>query len=170
MELDGTPAPPTDFHRVCLDEIRRAIALYLEIAYEDRPIPEAVSRRTNWETSDDPNDLFNKSPFEKVGKGQSGCPIVALRLGNYSYPHMKFQVQTWTCSHGFLLSVNTHDQVAGLDPNSPDFAAFKVLQAENQRLKQAIESAWDHADLPTFHGYLRDYLAATPPSGETPIV
>ncbi len=34
-----------------------------------------------------------------------------------------------------------------------------ALQAEDQRLKVAIEQAWDEAGLPTFPRYLRDYLA-----------
>ena len=33
-----------------------------------------------------------------------------------------------------------------------------TLQAENQRLKEAIEQAWDQAGLPTFLRYLRDYI------------
>ena len=35
---------------------------------------------------------------------------------------------------------------------------FRDLQAENQRLKEAIEEAWDDAGLPTFLRYLRDYI------------
>ncbi len=34
-----------------------------------------------------------------------------------------------------------------------------ALQAENQRLKVAIEQAWDQNELPTFPRYLRNYLA-----------
>ena len=72
---------------------------------------------------------------------------------------------------GFLLSVNTHDQALALDPNAPDAAAFRALQAENQRLKVEIEQAWDDAGLPTFLRYLRDYLArrgGPPPSADRP--
>ena len=36
--------------------------------------------------------------------------------------------------------------------------AFRELQAENQRLKEAIEQAWDNAGLPTFLRYLREYI------------
>jgi hypothetical protein len=58
-----------------------------------------------------------------------------------------------------LLSVNTHDHALALDPNAPDAEAFMALQAENHRLKLAIENAWDEAGLPTFPRYLKDYLA-----------
>ena len=81
-------------------------------------------------------------------------PIFALRLGNFRYPHMKMQIQPWSNAAGFMLSVNTHDQVAGLDVGAADAQAFRALQAENQRLKEAIEQAWDELGLPTFLRYL----------------
>jgi hypothetical protein len=71
---------------------------------------------------------------------------------------MKLQVQPWPNAAGFMLSVNTHDQVAGLDLGAADVEAFRHLQAENQHLKETIEQAWDEAGLPTFLRYLRDYI------------
>src|SRR5690606_41473772 len=65
-----------------------------------------------------------------------------------SYPHMKLQVQPWPSPAGFLLSVNTHDQVAPPDPSSPQAEAFRALQAANQRYKLEIEAAWEQAGLP----------------------
>jgi hypothetical protein len=160
MSPSGTPDHPIDFVNVRLDEIRRAIDLYLGIAYDGSTIPDAVRRRLEWDPTKEANTLLTAAPFENVGKGTSGCPIVALRLGNAHYPHMKLQIQTWHSPDGFLLSVNTHDQVLTLDPKSPDILAFRALQAENQRVKERIESSWEAAGLPTFLSYLRDYLAA----------
>ena len=85
-------------------------------------------------------------------------PIYALRLGNFRYPHMKMQIQPWSNAAGFMLSANTHDQVAGLDVGAADAQAFRALQAENQRLKEAIEQAWDELGLPTFLRHLREYI------------
>jgi hypothetical protein len=65
-----------------------------------------------------------------------------------------------------MLSVNTHDQVLALDPNASDSDAFRALQAENQRVKEQIEAAWDAAGLPTFLRYLRDYIDAQPRQGQ----
>ncbi len=162
MEPVGTPEPPTEFRNVRLDGLRRAIDLYLAIAYPSGAIPEAVRRRLDWDESRPANELLAGSPFEKVGKGQAGAQIVALRLGNDRYPHMKVQIQPWGSSQGFLLSVNTHDQVLSVAADSPDMPAFRRLQAENQRIKESIEQAWDAAGLPTFLRYLRDYIAAHP--------
>ena len=166
MEHDGPP--PADFRSVRLDGLRGAIDLYLAVAYPDGAIPEAVRKRLDWGAEADPDALLTRPPFEKVGRNPAGAPIVALRLGNARYPHMKLQVQPWDAGQGFLLSVNTHDQVSGLDPKAPDAAAFRALQAENQKTKEAIEAAWDEAGLPTFNRYLRDYIAAhrdTGPAG-----
>src|SRR5690606_6837451 len=90
--------------------------------------------------------------------GPDRSATYSLRLGNARYPHMKLQVQAWPAPVGFLLSVNTHDQVVPPDPDSPQADAFRALQASNQRFKQDIEAAWAAAGLPTFLSYLKDYI------------
>ena len=142
-----------------LDLLRQAAGLYLDSAYPSGDIPEVVRRRMDWRQDCPPDELLMKPPFERAGKapGQP-TPIYALRLGNHRYPHMKLQIQPWPNDAGFMLSVNTHDQVAGVNLSEVDARAFRDLQAENQRLKEAIEQAWDDAGLPTFLRYLRDYL------------
>jgi hypothetical protein len=147
-----------------LDRLRRAVEIYLGIAYPDSEPPPAVRRRLDWSPELDAGELLGRPPFERVGNArQSEKLIHALRLGNACYPHMKMQVQPWDNTDGFLLSVNTHDHALAFDPNAADAAAFLALQAENQRLKLAIEQAWDEAGLPTFPRYLRDYLSQQTP-------
>ena len=143
-----------------LDLLRTAVDSYLQIAYPAGEIPEAVRRRLIWPDSQNTDEILTKPPFERAGKvpGQQAL-IYALRLGNYRYPHMKLQIQPWPNAAGFMLSVNTHDQVAGLDlAAAADSQAFRELQAENQRLKEAVEQAWDEEGLPTFLRYLREYI------------
>lgn len=156
-----------NLHGLRLDLLRRAAALYLELAYPSGAIPEVVRRRLEWREEVAAEELLGKPPFERAGKvpGQQ-TPIYALRLGNHRYPHMKLQIQPWPNEAGFMLSVNTHDQVAGINLNETDALAFRDLQAENQRLKEAIEQAWDEAGLPTFLRYLRDYIESR--RGATP--
>lgn len=133
--------------------------IYLGLSYPAGPPPEAVRRRLEWAPDVEPATLLTRPPFERVGKASGAeAPIFALRLGNTRYPHMKLQVQPWPNEAGFMLSVNTHDQVLALDPNSSDAAAFREIQAENQRLKEAVEGAWGEAGLPTFLNYLRSYI------------
>lgn len=157
---------PADFGSLSVADLRRATAIYLGIAYPDGVPPPAVGRRLDWPDRA-PADLVSGPPFERVSTSAgsasgSGAPIYALRLGNARYPHMKLQVQPWPNPVGYMLSVNTHDQVLALDPADPGADAFRVLQAENGRLKEAIEAAWDREGLPTFARYLRDYIEAQP--------
>jgi len=153
------PADPLDLHQLRVDVLRQAIKVYLGIVYPSGRTPEAVRRRLEWPADADAATLLTQPPFERAGKdGSTGAAIFALRLGNTRYPHMKLQIQPWPNAAGFLLSVNTHDQVLSIDPNSADAPAFRELQAENQRLKESIEQAWDQAGLPTFLRYLREYI------------
>ena len=169
MVLPGTDEPNI-LPDLTLDELRRAIAIYLKIAYPTSEPPPAVRRRLDWTPGLAACDLLARPPFERVGKPPQDKPIFALRLGNSRYPHMKMQIQPWDARDGYLLSVNTHDHALSLDPAAPDADAFMALQAENQRWKVEIEQAWDEAGFPTFPRYLRDYLARqTPPSPPDPI-
>jgi hypothetical protein len=150
-----------DLQGLRLDLLHQAVAIYLDLAYPAGVVPEAVRRRLSWREDCPADELLSGPPFERAGKAPGRqTPIFALRLGNHRYPHMKLQIQPWPNDAGFMLSVNTHDQVAGVTLDGGDAEAFRDLQAENQRLKEAIEQAWDEAGLPTFLRYLRDYIAS----------
>jgi hypothetical protein len=148
-----------DLRGLRLDLLRNATEIYLRLAYPSGVVPEVVRRRLAWREGCAAEELMGVAPFERAGKAPGRpAPIYALRLGNHRYPHMKLQIQPWPNRAGFMLSVNSHDQVSGLDSGAADAAAFRDIQAENQRLKEAIEEAWDRAGLPTFLRYLRDYI------------
>jgi len=168
MEPPG-PAEPQNLHDLRTEVLRRAVDIYLPLAYPDGGTPEAVRRRLAWDPAADAEVLLNKAPFERAGTSRTtGTQIYALRLGNVRYPHMKLQVQPWPNPDGFMLSVNTHDQVLAIDPNADDMPAFRALQTENQRIKEAIEQAWDDAGLPTFLRYLREYIQQRSVEGPAP--
>lgn len=140
--------------------LRRAVDLYLARAYPDAGLPSAVQGRLDWPESVKLADLIGGPPFERANRPAEGvAPIYALRLGNAHYPHMKLQIQNWPNDEGYLLSVNTHDQVLSMGPDARGAEGFRALQTENQRLKEAIEQDWEAAGLPTFLGYLREYIA-----------
>jgi hypothetical protein len=150
---------PGDLDGLRLDLLRQAAGIYLALSYPTRGVPEAVRRRLTWRDDCPAVELLGGPPFERAGKAPGRqTPIYALRLGNHRYPHMKLQIQPWPNEAGFMLSVNTHDQVTGVSLSGSDADTFRDLQAENQRLKEAIEQAWDEAGLPTFLRYLRDYI------------
>ena len=156
-----SPPPGPENQAFGVDDLRRAVAIYLSVAYAGNDPPEAVKRRLAWAEGLQVCDVVAKPPFEKAGKDRNDL-VHALRLGNHRYPHMKLQVQPWPTSSGIMLSVNTHDQVLSLTPTADDADAFRSLQAENARIKEAIEQQWNAAGLPTFLRYLRDYLQEHP--------
>lgn len=166
MEASTDPGP-ADVDAMRLDVLRRAVDSYLKVAYPSGEYPESVRRRANWAEDLAPRDLFMKPPFERAGKVPgTQTPIFALRLGNHRYPHMKLQFQPWNNAEGLMLSVNTHDQIAGLDIAAADVDAFRRLQAENQQLKEAVERSWEAEGLPTFLEFLRSYIESR--GGEGP--
>jgi hypothetical protein len=158
--MEPTLAPGHDDLRgLRLDLLRSASEIYLRLAYPAGVVPTVVQRRLVWPEVTAADELLNSPPFERAGKAPGRpAPVYALRLGNHRYPHMKLQIQPWPNIAGFMLSVNSHDQVSGLEAGGEGAQAFRELQTENQRLKEAIEQAWDDASLPTFLRYLRDYI------------
>ena len=149
----------TDLSGMEMSALRLAVEIYLSLAYPDTEPPSLVHARVTWPDGVDVSSLVCRAPFERANRAAAGvAPIYALRLGNAAYPHMKMQIQSWPNPRGFLLSVNTHDQVHVIDPGSSEAIAFLALQAENQRYKELIEQAWDEAGLPTFLRYLREYI------------
>jgi hypothetical protein len=148
-----------DLRGLRLDLLRQAAEIYLALAYPACTIPEVVKRRLDWREDRGADEILSAPPFERAGKAPGRpAPIYALRLGNHRYPHMKLQIQPWPNEARFMLSVNSHDQVSGMNLGSVDAAQFRELQSANQRLKESIEEAWDEAGLPTFLRYLRDYI------------
>jgi hypothetical protein len=148
-----------DLRGLRLDLLEQAAGIYLELAYPTGEVPESIRRRLIWQEGGSAEELLSGPPFERAGKAPGRqTPIYALRLGNHRYPHMKLQIQPWPNEAGFMLSVNTHDQVSGVSLGGHDAQAFRELQVENQRLKEAIEQAWGEANLPTFLSYLREYI------------
>lgn len=152
------------FRGLSVEELRRAVEIYLRHAYPDGQLSDAVRRRLEWAVERGIPGLLTVPPFETIRvAGEPGhSPIYALRLGNRAYPHMKLQVQSWRTRVGYLLTVNTHDQVSQIDPDQPGAAEFRALQVANRELKEAIEQEWDRQGLPNFHRYLREYLDDPP--------
>ena len=139
-------------------ELRRAVAIYVALAYPQGEIPEPVQRRLARLNRQDGWLNLNGPPFEPSGPTGSEWSVFSIRLGNEHYPHMKLQVQAWPTEAGFMVSVNTHDQVFAPQPGSQEAERFRRLQADNLRMKTQIEMAWDEGGLPTFLRYLRDYI------------
>ena len=142
------------------DALWRAIDGYLSVAYDGKPPPAAVRTRLDALKSVTPDQLYNLPTFERAPAAADGAPDkLSLRLGNKFYPHMKLVVERSPDGAGHLFRADAHDRHCCPPPTSKEYPLFCKLMEDNQHVCQAIESAWERADLPTFKQYLKRDLA-----------
>ena len=136
----------------------RACRTFLVLAYPDGPqtVP-PVKQPFLHINPDAPLEPLLAPPVGQAllapGGGVRGY---SFRLGCAHYPHLKLQVVT-TDDGSLVFTVDTHDAVQ-LQPNHPDLARWRQLQAANRELKTRIERAWEAEGLLTFNGLLRREL------------
>jgi hypothetical protein len=81
----------------------------------------------------------------------------ALRLGSAGFPHLKLQAIHHDQGAAWLFAVDTHDALR-ITVSPSEAAAWAELQAENRRLKERIERAWESQGLLTFNALLRQWV------------
>jgi len=140
------------------EQIRRAIELYLQHAYEgaapeaaERFLPPAGFVPREWLMSDVAERAPDGAPLEDVRS-------FALRIGNAIYPHMKLRICRPPKDSQFLFTVDSHDAVLQAPPESPDYEPLQELKRHNAAVADAVVRAWEDADLPTERQYLRSRI------------
>lgn len=142
------------------DHVCRAIAIYLVHAYPDGPIPERKRPFAALERDTPLESIWSLAGVERLAAQDPNAERgYALRIGNAWYPHMKLLVQPYATTPGYCFAVDTHDQIT-LPPSAPDQEGLRVLQANNQRVADAIHAHWEREGLPTQRGLLRAFLRA----------
>lgn len=127
--------------------VRRAVAIYLEIAWPGTDFPRPRMSVKDLEGAHTLEELFKRFEHAKLLEGPLS-PRYTLRLGNKRYPFMKFVVQEYLVDKEYFFSVDTHDDL-DVRPDNPDYEAWQQLREHNRALKQQIEEAWVGAGLPT---------------------
>ncbi len=135
------------WQQIDISTIRRAIRLYLEVAYEGarsskqllKPYEAVESVQQLLE------DFFLDEKREELGRTMSRY---SLRLGNPSYPNMKLVLHEYLVRGEFFFSVDTHDQIE-VKPSYPDYDAWIKLKQYNADLKESIENRWEEEGVPT---------------------
>ena len=135
--------------------VTQAIELYVREAY-GAEIPASVrmqlSTLKSWK-----GDFF-RSPI--IAPDYNNPPRrYTVRLGNRYYPHMKLAVELGPDEKTFLFKADTHDRHCCPGPSDPEYNPFLKLMENNQKVADAVETAWASAGIPTFKSYLRDDLA-----------
>jgi CheY-like chemotaxis protein len=133
--------------------LRRALAVYAEVAWEGRPMP-PVALQGSDDAPLEPalRELIDAggAADETLRGGDVATRIYTLRLGNPRYPFMKLVLQEHLVEGLFFFGVDTHDQMfGGEDAQGAELAELQELKRANLELKERIEHAWDLAGLPT---------------------
>ena len=135
------------------DTVKKAIEIYVTVAYEGSPVPVTVNSRLVLFTQfggDDLDDMLSHEVVERILSETASATVVSysIRLGNPKYPHMKLML----CRLGtddFRFAVDAHDLLFELEPADRDALRAHELQEHNRRLKCEIESRWRDAGIPT---------------------
>ncbi len=128
--------------------VRRAVAIYLEIAWPGDGFPRPRVSVRDLEGANTLTDLFARfDPLPTRDRGS--LKRHTLRLGNREYPFMKFVVQEYLVDAEYFFAVDTHDDL-DVRPTDPDFPRWMDLKRTNARLKKEIEAAWARECLPTY--------------------
>ena len=72
-------------------------------------------------------DLFEYFSSSSDRKDAPECQSYTLRLGNESYPFMKFVVQEYLLDAEYFFSVDTHDEHVDVGENDPDHEGWQQM-------------------------------------------
>lgn len=137
-------------------EIRQAVQIYLQKAYEGATPSPAAHRLIPPETFVPEEWLMNDS----IERDPPNAPWAAvrsfvLRLGNLLYPHMKMRISRPPNHSVYLFSVDSHDAFLSAPAGSPDFEPLEALKKANGAVAAAILQAWEASGLMTERAFLR---------------
>lgn len=113
--------------------IREAIDIYMAEAYRNQAPSEAVRTEADRirALSDTPDRLFDDERLEHPAPD-----MVAFRLGNSLYPHMKLVMRR--TPDGLIFGVDTHDGPDRIPPDLPGYERFQRIIRENGRIRDRI--------------------------------
>lgn len=144
--------------------LQQAIDIYLQRAYENPgQIPDSVRQRVAAiQVERQGAELMEQEVFERLPAGSAAgeASRFNLRLGNVGYLHMKLGIDRVSGTDEFVFVVDTHDKHFAALVQGGEQDQYKALVDRNAGVKEAIETAWTAAGLPTFQGYLRQRLEA----------
>ena len=157
--------------QLTLDMLRRAVDIYLAVAYPDARMPYLVSARVNFDAQVPLNELINGKAFEHSIDAEGVVDKYQLRLGNHAYPHMKLGLERCAGGDEFVFVVDTHDRHIPLDTTLPGSEELASLIEQNTQMQHEVERRWEAAGLPTQARVLsKGVTAEAHPSGKTILI
>ncbi len=113
---------------------RQAVEIYLDEAYGSDPVTQSVLSFLHQlgPQLDDAEALIANPDLEHPQPD-----MVALRLGNADYPHMKLVMRS--TQEGLVFSVDTHDGPERIPPTLPGYERFQQIIERNARIRNRIQ-------------------------------
>jgi hypothetical protein len=148
-----------DLPRTFRDDLRRAVRLFIENAYGDRPPasalryipPEGDFDIAGWLMSDLTERVPGGAPFEAV-------QAFSLRIGCRTYRHMKLKISRPGSLPSFVFLADSHDSFLVAEPGSPDWEGLQALKRGNAEVASRITEAWDREGILTERSFLREKI------------
>ncbi len=116
-----------------MKSLKKALEIFLDEAYKNKKIPEAIQVLSDKISKfKDFSELLSSPDLESPADG-----VVAIRLGNHLYPHMKLVVRHEDGQLHF--AVDTHDGPDRIPPSLPGYERFREVIRENARIRDAVQ-------------------------------
>jgi hypothetical protein len=157
MRQAPNPSSPKPPRLPEIDQLRRAVEIYLDRAYGGQP-PEAAREFIPPADADSAQWLMAHSQRDPRDACLANVRSFALRIGNSHYPHMKLRLSRPPREDVFLFSVDSHDAFLTAPPGSADAGPLEELKRHNASVAGAILSAWEAEKLLTERSYLRQRI------------
>jgi hypothetical protein len=148
---------PLTMHGLTTELFKQACRTFLDLAYPGGEITIPPKRRLFCAIPADQAlapYLEMRETCEKLLTPEGNLRGYAFRLGSARFPHLKMQVIDQGPDTGCVFAVDTHD-VLRCALSGDEGQEWAELQAENRRLKERIETAWEKQGLLTFNALLR---------------
>ncbi len=126
------PEAYVNWQKPPIDQVWRAIEIYLGFAYPGDAPPSSVKARLETLRSTPVHAFYECKSMER--DSMTSPRKYSLRLGNRFYPHMKLVIEPTPDNAACMYRADTHDKHIRPGPNSPELPAFLKLMEENQKL------------------------------------
>lgn len=136
--------------------LKKAIQIYLKIAYESDNIPQHIKDKVDQILSssslEDSLKLFKLELFNNM-------PSYKLQLGSSKYPFLKlvYEKAQFTESYGFY--IDRHSEYIAVDSTSPEFKKELEIKDYTFKIKFTIENEFEKESIPTYRKLVKEYIS-----------
>lgn len=139
-----------------LNTLKKAIEIYLKIAYENSEIPQIIKSRLDpIFNSQSLDEALNNFKFESF----NASPSYKLQLGSSKYPFLKLVYEKAAFSDEYGFYIDRHSEYIAVDSTSPEFKKELEIKNYTSEIKYKIESEFENQDIPTYRKLVKEYVS-----------